>query len=127
MEIEEIVETVEGVLVKMVAARAGGSMGVTTVVEERTCNEVEGTVGKRDGDDAETETDTIAVGIREGDEDKKEMIDGSTTSGERDGDGAETETDTIAVGVREGDEDEKVIDGDTLEGLSSVVLSRLGS
>jgi hypothetical protein len=88
MEMEEIVETVEGVLVKMVAARAGGSMGVTTVVEERTCNEVEGTVGKRDGDDAETE---------------------------------------IAVGVREGDEDEKVIDGDTLEGLSSVVLSRLGS
>jgi hypothetical protein len=84
------------------------------------CNKVEGDVRERDEDDAETETDTIAVGIREGDEDKKEMIDGSTTSGERDGDGAETETDTIAVGIREGDKEE--IDGDVLEGLLSTAM-----
>jgi hypothetical protein len=36
---------------------------VTTVVEDGTCNEVEGTVGERDGDGVETDTDTIAVGI----------------------------------------------------------------
>jgi hypothetical protein len=91
MEIEETVETVEGVLVKMVAGRWGDIMGVTTVVEDETCNEVDEAVGERNGDEAETERDTIAVG------------------------------------VTEGDEDEKVIDGDALEGLSSIVLSRLGS
>jgi hypothetical protein len=84
MEIEEIVETVEGVLVKMVAVHLGDSMplsmGVTTIVEDGTCNEVEGTVGERDGDDAETETDTIAVGVREGGEDEK-VIDGNALKG----------------------------------------------
>jgi hypothetical protein len=64
---------------------------VTTVVEDGTCNEVEGTVGERDRD------------------------------------GVETDTDTIAVGVGELDEDEVIIDGDSLEGLSSIVVSRLGS
>ena len=45
-----------------------------------------------------------------------------------DGDDAETDTDTIAVGVKEGDEEEEgIIDGDSLEGHSSIVLSRLGS
>ena len=64
---------------------------MTTVVEDGTCNKVEGTVGERDGD------------------------------------GVETDTDTIAVDVRERDEDEVIIDGDSLEGLSSIVVSRLGS
>jgi len=53
---------------------------------------------------------------------------GEQTVGERDRDDAETDTDTIAVSVREGDEEEEVIiDGDSLEGLSSIVLSRLSS
>jgi hypothetical protein len=92
MEIEETVEMVEGVLVKMVEGRSGDSMGVTTVVEDGTCNDVEGIVGERDGDDADTDTDTIAVGVSEGDEDEEEII-----------------------------------DGDALEELSSMVLSRLRS
>jgi hypothetical protein len=34
------------------------------------------------------------------------------------------DTDTIAVGVRESDEaEEEIIDGDALEGLSSIILS----
>jgi hypothetical protein len=38
------------------------------------------------------------------------------------------DTDTIAVGVGEGDEEEEeIIVGDLLDGLSSIVLSRLGS
>jgi hypothetical protein len=65
------------------------SDGVTTVVNNGTCNKDERSVGRRDG-----------------------------------GDG----TNTIAVGVGEVDEEEDVImDGDSLEGLSSIVLSRLGS
>jgi hypothetical protein len=92
MEMEETVETMEGVLVKMTEVGLGDSDGVTTVVDDRTCNEGERTVGGRDRDDAETDADTIAVGIREGDE-----------------------------------EEEGIIDGDALEGLSSIVLSRLDS
>jgi hypothetical protein len=53
---------------------------------------------------------------------------GERTVGRRDGDDAETDTDTIAVGIREGDEEEEeMIDGDSLVGLSSIVLSRLCS
>jgi hypothetical protein len=53
---------------------------------------------------------------------------GEWTVGRRDGDDAETDTDTIAVGVREGDEEEEeMINGDSLVGLSSIVLSRLCS
>jgi hypothetical protein len=44
----------------------------------------------------------------------------------RDGDDAETDADTIAVGVK-GDEEEEVIDGDLLEGFSSIILSWFGS
>ena len=55
-------------------------------MDERTCNEGERVVGGRDGDD------------------------------------------TIAVSVRESDEEEgEIIDGDMLEGLSSIILNRLGS
>jgi hypothetical protein len=53
---------------------------------------------------------------------------GGRTIGGRDRDNAETDTNTIAVGVRESDEEEEeIIDGDSFEGLLSVVLSRLGS
>jgi hypothetical protein len=58
-------------------------------VDDGTCSEGERTVGGRGRDDAETDTDTIAVDVREGDE-----------------------------------EDEEMIDGDSFEGLSSIVLSR---
>jgi hypothetical protein len=54
---------------------SGDSTGVTTVVEDGACNDGEQKVGGRDGDegaaDAETETDTVAVGVREGDEDEE--------------------------------------------------------
>jgi hypothetical protein len=89
---EETVETVEGVLVKLTEVGLGDSDGVTTVVDDGTCNKGERTIGGRDRDDAETDTDTIAIGVKESDE-----------------------------------EEEEVIDGDSLEGLSSIVLSRLGS
>ena len=70
MEIDETVEMVEGVLVNMVGGHSGDIKGVTTLVElveVGTCNEDggEGTVGGRDREDAETDSDTIAVGIRE--------------------------------------------------------------
>jgi hypothetical protein len=68
------------------------SDGVTTVMDDGTCNKGERIVGGRDRDDVGTDTDTIAAGVREGDE-----------------------------------EDEGIIDGDSLEGLSVIVLSRLGS
>jgi hypothetical protein len=89
MEMEETVETVEGVLVKTTEVGLGDGVGVTTVVEDGTCNKGEGTVGGGDGDDPETDTATIAGGVRERDE-------------------------------------EEIIDGDPLQGLSSIVL-RLGS
>jgi hypothetical protein len=39
-----------------------------------------------------------------------------------------TDTDTITVSIREGgEEEEEIIDGDLLEGLSSIVHSQLGS
>ena len=42
-------------------------------MEDGTCNEDEGEVteGGREGDDAETDSDTIAVGVREHDKDKE--------------------------------------------------------
>ena len=65
---------------------------LTTVVDDGTCNNKgERIVGRRDRDDAETDTDTIA-GVREGDEEQEEMV-----------------------------------DGNSLEGLSSIVLNQLGS
>ena len=87
-ETEETVEVMELVLVRSTEVGLGDSDGVTTVVDDGTCNKGDRTVGGRDRDD----TDTIAVGVREGDE-----------------------------------EEEGIIDGDTLERLSSIVLSRLGS
>jgi hypothetical protein len=41
--------------------------------------------------------------------------------------GAEDDTDSLAVGMPNGHENEQIIDGDSLEGLSSIVLRRLGS
>ena len=47
-------------------------------MEDGTCNEDggEGTVGGRDGEDAETDSDTIAVGVRERDEEEEYVIAG---------------------------------------------------
>lgn len=74
IDIEDTVETVEGVLVKVTGGLSGESTGVTTMVEGGTCNEGEGAIEGGDGDegvgDAETETDTVAVGVR-GDEDEE--------------------------------------------------------
>ena len=64
----------------------GDSDGVTAVVDGGTCNKGKRAVGASDRDD----------------------------------------TDTIAVGVRE-EEEEEIVDGDSLEGLSVIVLSRLCS
>ena len=97
IEMEDIVETMEGDLAT-VTGNPSDSTGDTTVVEDGTCNGGEGRVGESDGEEGVGDAET------------------------------ETETDTVAVGVGEGDEDEEyVIDGDSLEGLSSIVLSRLGS
>jgi len=71
---EETVETVEGVLVKATEVGLGDSDGVTTVVDDGTRNEGERTVGGREGDDAETDADTIAVGVGESDEEEEEII-----------------------------------------------------
>jgi len=54
----------------------GDSDGVTTVANDGTCNKGEWAVGGRDEDDAETDTDKIAVGIREGEE--EEIINGDS-------------------------------------------------
>jgi hypothetical protein len=69
IEIEDTVETMEDVLVRVTGELSGDSKGVTTVVEDGTCSEGEGTVGGRDGDEGVTdaETDTVPVGVREGD------------------------------------------------------------
>jgi hypothetical protein len=88
METEETVEMVEGVLVKTTEVGLGDSDGVTTIVDDGTCNKGDRTVGGRDRDD----TDTIAVSVREGDK-----------------------------------EEEEIIDGNSLERLSVIVLSRFGS
>jgi hypothetical protein len=45
---------------------------------------------------------------------------GERTVGEGDGDDAETDTDSIAVGVGD-EEDEEIINGNSLEGLLSIV------
>lgn len=75
IEMEDIVEIMEGDLAKVTVDLSGDSTGVTTVVEGGTCNGGEGTVGVSDEDegvaDAETETDTVAVGVGEGDEDEE--------------------------------------------------------
>jgi hypothetical protein len=49
MEMEETVETMEGVLAEV---GLGDSDGVTTIVDDGTCNKGERTVGGRDGDDS---------------------------------------------------------------------------
>ena len=73
IDIGDTVETVEGVLVKVMGDHSGDSTGVTTVVEGGTCNGGERAAEGRDGDegvaDAGTETDMNAIGIREGDKD----------------------------------------------------------
>src|SRR5258708_38937848 len=70
MEMEETVETVEGALVKTTEVGLGDGDGVTPVVEDGTCNKGEGTVGGRDEEDEETNTDSV------GERDEEEMIDG---------------------------------------------------
>jgi hypothetical protein len=69
IEIEDAVEIMEDVLVRVTGELSDDSKEVTTVVEEGTCREGEGTVGGRDGDEGVTdpETDTVPVGVRDGD------------------------------------------------------------
>lgn len=92
IEIEEAVETVDGVLVKATWDRSGDSIGVDTDVEDGARREGEGTVGGAVGvgdgvADAETDIDALPVG------------DGVGTT--------DAETDIDTVGVRErGDGDE---------------------
>ena len=69
------VETLEGVLVKMTEVGLGDSDGVYYRHGRRTCNKGERSVGRRDGGDG---TDAIAVGVREGDEEEEEIIDGDS-------------------------------------------------
>lgn len=89
IEIEEAVETVDGVLVRATCDRSGDSIGVDAVVEDGARREGEGTDGDRDGvadaeTDLETDTDTVPVG---------------------DGDGsADADIDIDTVGVRERDD-----------------------
>jgi hypothetical protein len=49
-------------------------------VDNRTCNEGERSIGERDGGD---DTDTIAVGVREGDEEEEVIIDCNSLEGSR--------------------------------------------
>jgi len=89
IEIEEAVETLDGVLVKATWDRSGDSIGVDTVVEDGARREGEGTVGGTVGDkdgvaDAETDIDTVPDGGRDG--------------------SADAETDIDTVGVREGED-----------------------
>ena len=79
MDIEDTVEIVEGVLVKLIGARSGDTKGVTTPVEDGTCNEGREAVRRgRDRDDAEIDDpDTMAVGVREREEDG-EVISGDS-------------------------------------------------
>ena len=79
VETDETVEIMEGVLV-MTVLGLGDSDGVTTVMDDGTCNEGERTVGGRDRGDAESGADTFAVSVREGDkEDGLGDSDGVTT------------------------------------------------
>jgi hypothetical protein len=48
MEVEETVETVEGVLVSATEVGLGDRDGVTTAVDDGTCNKGERAVGGRD-------------------------------------------------------------------------------
>ncbi|KAH9051129.1 hypothetical protein EDB83DRAFT_2316902 [Lactarius deliciosus] len=75
-EMEDAVETEDGVLVNATWDRCGVSMGVETVVEYGARREGEGTVGDSvtwmsvgdGGDSAEAETDIDTVGVREGED-----------------------------------------------------------
>jgi hypothetical protein len=92
-------ETVETVEVERVLVKAtGGLSGDNIIGEDGTCSE-----GGSEGEGS-------IVGGRDG-------VEGVT----------DTETDTVDAGVREGDVGEYVIDGDSLEGLSSIGLNPLGS
>jgi hypothetical protein len=70
----------EDVLVKETEVGLEDGDGVITVVDDRTCNKGERT-GGRDGDDAVTDTDTIAVGVRGGDEKEEVVINGNSLGG----------------------------------------------
>jgi len=79
---KESVVTMKGVLVKMAGVGVGDSDSMISVMGNRTCNEGERTVGGRDGDDTETDINTIAVSIGEGDEEEDDdMIGGDLLKG----------------------------------------------
>ena len=80
IEIKDTVEIVEGVLVKLTGASWGDIKGVTTLVEDGTCNEGgEAVEGGKDGDDAEIDDpDTMAVGVGERDEEDEKVIAGDS-------------------------------------------------
>ena len=80
IQIEEAVETVDGVLVKATWGRSGDSIGVDTVLEDGARREGEGTVGGTVGDkggvaDAETDIDIVPVGDGDGSADAEIDID----------------------------------------------------
>jgi hypothetical protein len=67
IEIDDAVETVDGVLVKATRGCSGESIGVETVVEDGARREGEGTVGGAVGDsdevaDVDADIDTVPVG-----------------------------------------------------------------
>ena len=78
IKIEDTVEIVEGILVKLTGACSGGIKGVTTLLEDGPCNEGgEAAGGGRDGDDAEIDDpDTMTVG--EDDEEDEKVIAGDS-------------------------------------------------
>jgi hypothetical protein len=68
----------EGVLVKLTETGSGDSKGDATLVEDGTCNEEAEAVGGRDRDDSGIDDpDTMAVCVRERDE-EEEVIAGDS-------------------------------------------------
>jgi hypothetical protein len=71
IEIDETVDIIEDILVKMMGCCSGDNGGVSTGVVVRTQGEGEGMVGGRDCDgDAETDIDTLGVDVTGSDDDE---------------------------------------------------------
>lgn len=88
-EIEEVVETEDGVLVKATSDRSADGMGVDTVEEDG--GDGEGTVGGADGDrdgvgDTEAVIDTVPDGDGDGSTDAEDDIDTVGVREREDGD-----------------------------------------
>jgi len=59
----------------------GGSDGVTTIMDDETCNKKGQAVGGRDRDDTEIDMDTNAVVIREGNKGEEEVVSSNLLEG----------------------------------------------